>query len=86
MTLTKLLLVGLISTSCAVRPPQPEVCSIDTTSMELTCYDTATDKRRRIPISLGDKYSCLSPDDTNDVLDFIDEVLKRAEKKGLVKR
>jgi len=63
-----------LSIGCTISAPRPEVCAHDLERGNFSCYDTEENERRRLEYEETNKYICISPDDYNEILDFIDEI------------
>lgn len=71
-------LIALINISCALKPPKIDVCIHVQEQAKFRCKSMKTDNKYDRSYEEAPRYIAISPDDYNDVLDFIDEILERS--------
>lgn len=72
-------LIALMISSCAIVPPKVTTCIQNTNTQELHCSKAGDETVFRIPYKVSHRFICTSPDDYEAILNYIDEVLEKAE-------
>jgi hypothetical protein len=73
-----LFLTALLISSCAIKPPKPTLCIHVQEDGYFRCKNIKTDKKFDLSYEQAERYIAISPDDYNEILDFIDAVLKKS--------
>lgn len=73
-----LLVTALLISSCATKPPKPTLCIHVQEEGYFRCKNLKTDKKFDLSYQDAKRYIAISPDDYNEILDFIDAVIQRS--------